>query len=91
MEDSIAQGWYSPTLFGVLTEKETPDNTALNDLRKLISCIRLTEIFHLIASNDQFTIINNTTATRLMIFGLLIESRMPCQAISRLGWCFICL
>ncbi len=45
---------YSPTLFGVVTEKETPDNTALKDCMKLIGCITATAIFHLTASRPQF-------------------------------------
>ena len=30
---------YSPTRFGVVTEKLTPDKTALNAVKKLIRCI----------------------------------------------------
>ena len=81
---------YSPTRLGVLTEKESPDNIALNAFRKLISCTALTEIFHLNASIDQLAIIKSITAARFQINGLLSAERIDCQAFSRLGCSCIC-
>ncbi|MFZ1534029.1 MAG: hypothetical protein WAT14_07655, partial [Chitinophagaceae bacterium] len=68
-------------------EKETPDNTARNAFKKLICCIGLTDIFHLIASMDQLAIINTTTAIRFHTNEVLNEDFIPCHAVSRLG-CF---
>src|SRR5690606_27281136 len=58
---------YSPTRFGVVTEKETPDNTARKAVKKSTCCTLLTASFHLKVSNDQLSSIRKNTATRFQI------------------------
>lgn len=47
---------YSPTLLGVVTEKDTPDKTALQAVKKLIGCMRRTTSIHFTDSIDQLAI-----------------------------------
>jgi hypothetical protein len=54
---------------GVVTEKDTPEKMAFNDLKKLTGCTPCTDIFHFNASSDQFT--NIKTKTRIKLSTLI--------------------
>src|SRR5438105_7325898 len=80
---------YSPTRFGVLTEKDNPENTACNAVVNGILCIDLTDIFHLNASTLQFIIIKSTTNITFQASGLFNEARIRIHAFSSPGCCCI--
>ncbi len=58
---------YSPILYGVETEKDTPDSTAFNDLKKDIAWMSLITSFHFKASIPQFTKTSAAALNRYII------------------------
>jgi hypothetical protein len=49
----------------VVTEKDTPEKIAFNDLKNETGCTPCTDIFHFKASSDQFTNIKTKTRIKL--------------------------
>jgi len=75
---------------GVVIENDTPEKIAFNDLAKLTGCTLCTDIFHFIASNDQFTNIKTMTRKKLIILVSVKEVLIFSHESSRCGWFLIC-
>ena len=82
---------YSPVRLGVVTEKDTPEKMAFNDLKKPTGCTFCTDIFHFNASSDQFANIKTKTRIKLNTLASRKEAFILTHDSSRCGWSFICL
>jgi hypothetical protein len=69
----------------VVTEKDTPEKIAFNDLKKETGCTPCTDIFHFKASSDQFTNIKTKTRIKLRTLVSVKEAFIFSHDPSRFG------